>query len=63
VLHHCSGEHRSGGEEEADCHTLDGGESETHLAESRVDTVVEDRDHDDNRDRIEVLDNIVRYPV
>jgi len=59
VLHHCSGEHRSGSEEEADCHTFDGCESETHLAESRVDAVIQNWNHDDNRDWVEVLDDIV----
>lgn len=61
VLHNCCSDHGTGSKEETDCHTLDRSKNETHLAEARVDDVVQKWNHDDDRDRIEVLDDIVRY--
>lgn len=63
VLHHCSSKHRSGSEEESKCHTLDRGERDTRLAESRVDAVVQNWNHDNDRDWVEVLDNIIGHTI
>ncbi|CAH0027857.1 unnamed protein product [Clonostachys rhizophaga] len=59
VLHDGGGDHGEGGDDETGGHTLDGGGGEADLAEAGVDDVVEDGDHDDDRDRVEVLDDIV----
>lgn len=59
VLHDGGGNHGGGGEEETSGHTLDGSEVETHLAETGVDKVIKDGDHDDDGEGVQVLDNIV----
>ena len=59
VLHDGGGDHGGGGDEEAKCHAADGGEGEADLAETGVEEVVDDGDHDDNGDGVEVLDNVV----
>lgn len=53
------GNHGESAEEETNAHTLDGSEVEAYLSEARVDDVVHDGDHDDNRDRIQILNQIV----
>ena len=59
VLHDCGGNHGHGSNEEAGRHALDGSESETDLAEGGVQDVVDDWDHDDDGNGVEVLDDIV----
>ena len=59
VLHDSGGDHGKGGNGETGCHTLDGGEGNAELAETRVEDVVDDGDHDDDGDGVEVLENVV----
>lgn len=63
LLHHGCGDHRERAEEEADTHSLDGGETDAELAEGRVNDVVHDGDHDDDGDGVQVLDDVVGDPV
>lgn len=59
VLHDGGGNHGEGGDDETSCHTLDGGEGDADLAETGVEKVIDEGDHDDDGDGVEVLDNIV----
>ena len=52
-------DHGETSDEEASIHTFDGGEVDVASAEEGVDQVVEDRDHDDDTDRVQVLDQVV----
>lgn len=59
VLHDSGGNHGETRDQETDCHTLDRGEGNAHLAETGVDKVIDDGNHDDNGDGVQVLDDIV----
>lgn len=59
VLHHGGGDHGHGGEAEAEGHALQRGEVDADLAEAWVHEAVQDGDHDDDGDGVEVLDQIV----
>lgn len=59
VLHDSGGNHGKRGNEETSGHTLDGGESDANLAETGVQEVVDEGNHDDNGDGVQVLDNVV----
>lgn len=59
VLHDGGGDHGGGGKEVADGHAADGRQVDADLAEAGVDDVVEDRDHNDNGDGVEVLDDVI----
>lgn len=63
VLHDSSGNHGHGSHEETGRHTLDGGESNTDLAQGRVQHVVDDGDHDNDGNGVQVLQNIVGNTV
>lgn len=63
MLHNSRGDHGQGGDQETNCHTLDGGERDTQLAETGVQKVINEGDHDDDRDRVQVLNNIVGNTV
>lgn len=63
VLRHTCGDHSQTGHDESTSHALDGRKLDTSFAKSRVDEEVEDRDHDDNGDGVEILDQIVRGAV
>lgn len=63
VLGDTRGSHGNSREEEAGCHSLDRSEVETDLAETRVDELVKNRDHNHNGDWVQILDQIVRNPV
>jgi len=52
-------DHSETSDEETGRNTLDGAEVEASGTEEGVDDTVEDRDHDDDRDRVQVLDKIV----
>lgn len=54
----CPG-HGEGAEEEAEGDADDGLEFPAHPTETRVDNLVENRDEDDQDDRIDVVDNVV----
>jgi len=56
-------EHSETGNDESSKDTLDRGEVDTTAAEEGVDDVVENGDHDDNGDRVQVLDEIVGSAV
>jgi hypothetical protein len=60
---HSRRNHGEGGDQETDCHTLDGGEGDTQLAETRVQKVINERNHDDDRDGVQVLNDIVGNTV
>jgi hypothetical protein len=47
-------------DEEPGSDALDRGEVDAAAAQKRVDASLEDGDHDDNRDGVQVLDEIVR---
>ncbi|CAG9978285.1 unnamed protein product [Clonostachys byssicola] len=59
VLHDGGGDHGEGGDDETSGHTLDGGGGDADPAEAGVEEVVEDGDHDDDGDGVEVLDDVV----
>lgn len=63
VLHHGGGNHGHGGETETEGHTLQRGEVDADPSKARVDESVQDRDHDDDGDRVEVLNQIVGRAV
>lgn len=63
VLHDGRGNHGQGGDDETSCHTLDGGEGDAKLAETGVQKVVDEGNHDDDGDGVQVLDDIVGNSV
>lgn len=63
VLHHSGGDHGHGGETETEGHTLQRGEVDADLSKARVDDSVQDGDHDDDGDGVEVLNQIVGRAV
>lgn len=63
LLHYSRRYHGRRAEEETNRHTLDRGKGEAQLAEGGVDDMVKDGNHDDDRDGVEVLDNVVRDTV
>lgn len=63
VLHDGRGNHGEGRDEETDSHTLDGSKRNAELSEAGVEDVIDDGDHEDDGDGVEVLDNIVGNTV
>lgn len=63
MLHHGRSDHRGGSKEKANCHSLNRCQWKPDLAEAGIDQVVQDRNHNDDGDGIEVLDNIVWHAV
>ena len=59
VLHDAGCDHTASGDEETGGDTLQRGEVEAHLAETGVDDFIHDGDTDDERERVEVLDDVV----
>ena len=55
--------HGAGAEEEADGNTRDRTEGDVHLAEQGVEALLDDRDEDDDGDRVEVEEKIVGETV
>lgn len=56
---HCS----NGGDDESEGHAGDGAESDAHLAETRVNEMVHDRDENDDGKRVEIIKDIVGHAV
>jgi hypothetical protein len=63
VLHDSGVGHAYGGEAEADCNTHDRTQLDASFAENGVDDAVEERGEDQDRDRVEVLHEIVGHAV
>lgn len=63
VLRDGSGNHGCGGQQVSNVDTLDRGEVEAHLAETRVEELIHDRDEDNEGKGVQVVDNIVRHAV
>jgi hypothetical protein len=59
VLDYGCGHHGHGSEDETEGHALDGREADVCLAESRVEEVIYNGDHDDEGDGIQVCDYVV----
>lgn len=63
LLEDCGVEHAKTSDEEAESDTLDGSEVNLAPAESRVDEEIENWNTNDEADRVQVLDKIVRCTV
>lgn len=59
VLHDSGGNHGQGSEHETESHTLDGSEGNADLAQQRVQNVINDGNHDDDGDGVQVLNDVV----
>lgn len=55
--------HRYGGEDEAKGYAADGTEGDADFAKEGVNEAVDDWDEDDDAEGVDVLHNVVRYPV
>lgn len=63
MLHNRRRNHGESRDDETDCHTLDGGEGDTQLAEAGVKKMINEGNHDDDGDGVQVLNDIIGNTV